>query len=52
MCRFHHRFVHKFGVQIRWSDDGVTLDLKMGNGNLLHAPPHPETYPALQKLFS
>jgi hypothetical protein len=49
MCRFHHRFVHKFGVQIRWGDDQQTLELTMRNGNLLHAPPHPETHLALHR---
>jgi Domain of unknown function (DUF222)/HNH endonuclease len=50
MCRFHHRFIHKFGVQVAWADDGVTLTMKMQNGNLLHAPPHPETLPTLRRM--
>jgi hypothetical protein len=45
LCRFHHRYVHRQAVKLRWAADGKTMTAEMRNGTLLHAPPNPATTP-------
>jgi Domain of unknown function (DUF222) len=45
LCRFHHRYVHRQGVKLRWAADGITMTAQMRNGTMLHAPPNPAATP-------
>jgi Domain of unknown function (DUF222) len=47
LCRFHHRYVHRQSVKLRWASDGVTITAEMRNGTILHGPPHPTTFASL-----
>jgi Domain of unknown function (DUF222)/HNH endonuclease len=39
LCRFHHRYVHRKGLNLSWDTDGITLMVEWPNGILKHAPP-------------
>jgi Domain of unknown function (DUF222)/HNH endonuclease len=39
LCRFHHRFVHRKGLNLYWDSDNVTLIVEWPNGILKHSPP-------------
>jgi hypothetical protein len=43
LCRFHHRYVHRHSVKLKWAPDGITMTATMRNGTMLHGPPHPTT---------
>jgi hypothetical protein len=47
LCRFHHRYIHRQAVKLRWATDGITMTAEMRNGTLLHAPPNPAHIPNL-----
>jgi Domain of unknown function (DUF222)/HNH endonuclease len=43
MCRFHHRWIHKHKLTLRWAPDQVSLLVTTSNGNTLCSRPHPST---------
>ncbi len=42
LCRFHHRFTHRYGLSLEWADDGLTLIITWPNGKTIHSPPIPQ----------
>ena len=42
LCRFHHRFVHRHRLKIRWDLDGVSLIFEWQDGRKANSPPPPQ----------
>ena len=42
LCRFHHRYVHKHGLKIRWDLDGMSLIFEWPDGRKANSPPPPQ----------
>jgi Domain of unknown function (DUF222)/HNH endonuclease len=45
LCRFHHRYVHKNKLKLRWDLDRITLIVEWPNGHLANDPPLPRLFP-------
>ena len=41
LCRFHHRYVHKHKLKIRWHRDQATLIFEWPDGHTANSPPPP-----------
>ena len=41
LCKFHHRYVHKHKLKIRWDRDHVSLIFEWPNGRTANSPPPP-----------
>ncbi len=42
LCRFHHRWVHKHGIKIRWDRDHASLIFEWPDGRTANSPPPPQ----------
>ena len=42
LCRFHHHFVHRHGVKIRWDLDAMSLIFEWPDGRKANSPPPPQ----------
>ena len=42
LCKFHHRWVHKHNIKIRWDRDHATLIFEWPDGRVANSPPPPQ----------
>ena len=42
LCKFHHRYVHKHRLTIRWNRDHASLIFEWPNGRTANSPPPPQ----------
>ncbi len=42
LCKFHHRYVHKYRLTIRWDRDHASLIFEWPNGRTANSPPPPQ----------